>query len=169
MQVTSYVAHMCTYITIYAHKYMTYVAYGWHTYFWHMYDNNMWRRCYGWLHFSIHIERMLGLSTHIAWWQYDLYLQCDSHICTVIHDNYMKCSWWSMCTTLLVRLDASYLNMAHICFTYNPQICPWKIWHLCEMGGGHIFLAQHRVVLKEGKQKRLSTDKRLSDLDVWAV
>ena len=57
----------------------------WHTYIWHKLGNNTWSKSCSWLYFGIYVQKCWVCITHIACSTCELYLECGSHICSLIY------------------------------------------------------------------------------------
>ena len=102
---------MCTYFHHIPIKYMAYMCRLVDICFRYMYINNMWIDVVDcvFLHVCTNVNHMPVQNE-----EFDLYLQCDSHICLVIYANYVKCSLWSVYSTSVYMFSAGDF----ICNTY---------------------------------------------------
>ena len=76
----------------------------------HMFSNAMLMRHYCWLCFLHIFAKMSGHYAHFTEWLCDLYLQCRSHICSVIHIKYMY-----TCLTYSCQIHGIYALFPGVC------------------------------------------------------
>ena len=80
--------------------------------------------------------RTLDLYVHVAYWLFEVYLECDSHIYSLIYVN--------MSTVLFVQwsvLLTSYVANLCPCILYICKLSIWHIWNICQILWSYLFLA----------------------------
>ena len=123
-------------------KYFVYKAYVWYLaviFVPGKYVNMTWGRCCSWACFGTYAP-VLGLYTHIEWWQCGPYLQCNRHICSVTYANNMKYNLQSLhgvsCYVVIQWLHVWYLygHTSYVCSLAGMFIsctCVIIMWSRC--------------------------------------